>query len=1028
MTARPLRPYSHYIGRWLRTKSNFELGFGYCKGERYGKLVLAYVDVPDVAEHETLVDREDVIDKPIASGTRVWLRGPVYGWDGFVITRQLTGKRYHVAPVNSGSPRKVSESELKVRWNRPLANPAVAVAYGMVEAPTFYEARSGLLDELIQQRQACRGLTAAISAPIALFQHQLDTAARILADPAMRYLLADEVGLGKTIEAGIVIRQLVVEDPRVKVLVLCPENLCGQWISELRDRLALGDALNSRTVTVVPHSEVDSCEARLKDGLCHFDLIVIDEAHNFLKYLKPNSSIEDQFIKADGLIALSATPLRGDMETYRRLLALVDPLAFSGVSLPEFRNLIEERERSAVDVQVLATRRASLRQKSAVLARLEADFPRDANIRAMVDQCRSAEDQAAPQWARLADYVREIYRLSRRMIRHRRGGGLTDAYTVAGRTPTYVEVVDPARPILDEFLELYRLQLEGSDAVDHYPEAVLRALAGPAAILPYLQESSRDTERGLFNMTAARLELAGADHRLRAAAEIVADRVGKGLRVVVVSAFSRVLSRFGEILSGEVDSLVIHWHLASMAPEDRDSEVDMFIRGYRGSVLMADSSVEEGRNLQAAEVLVNLDLPLDVNQLEQRIGRLDRYAVRPDPAEVVVFTESGSEWVTSQLALLRDGIGVFDNSVSTVQRLLADVLAEIIAGLSLNGVEALQVDIDRLRKDLDNEKQNIDLLEELESVESASVFTDEIVDELLDKESDSDNLRRCVRNFTTGIGSLALQAVEDHSGVVTFRNARNVGLSKEDADALEVLLKPKAFDRATAIEHSGVAPFRVGDPLVDWLQRYLVADERGRASAIARPVSGLSAPELWLHCEFLVEFNDDQFEIPKGSDRQRFARRGETHLQPIRLDTWTDPSGSAPASLVEKVLNLRFDRNRDAILRRESWGFILEEFPAWATLCERSATMAWREVEAVMRNSNALRDAIESAERDSSRRLAILETRALRLTASSEHESAEAELRSERIVAHALVSGVENPKVRMVACGACVLCPEEQFS
>ena len=666
-------PASHFLGRWLRAASRLELGFAFCKGVRDGKLVLSYVDLPDIAEHEILVPRDEVVDKPIPVGTRVWVRGAPYGWHAGVIDAAASAGRYHISLVGHAQRFLLYQDQFVVRWAQPLDDPAAAIAHGLADTPTFYEARSALLSELVRQRQVSRGLSAAISAPINLFHHQIDTAARVLADPVMRYLLADEVGLGKTIEAGIVARQLLIDDPTARILVLCPDSLRGQWISEMRDRLGLGEALQGPQLTVAPHSSVSALAIRQTDGLRHYNLIVIDEAHNLLDHVAPNSDLEREFRHVDGLLALSATPMRGDLETFRRLLALVDPVAFEDTTPASFRTRLDERERSAGDVQVLATRRASLRQKSAVLESIESDFPDDDNVRALAAACRESGNPQAGAWTELADYVREIYRISRRMIRHRRTNDLTDSYAVAGRVPTFIEVADPARPVVDEFLESYRRRLSDSDSAA-FARAVLHALAGPMVLRDYLKRPAIEHDRVFFEMTIARLEMAGVEHRLVIASEAVLQRVRDSRRVIVASSFPAVLDRFDAMLQDRVAEDKVHHHYQSMAPEDRDQAVADFLGEYGGGVLLADPSMEEGRNLQGAEVLINLDLPLDVNRLDQRIGRLDRYAVRPEPAEVVVFTESTSDWVSAQINLLDEGIGVFHSSVSTVQRLLSAVL------------------------------------------------------------------------------------------------------------------------------------------------------------------------------------------------------------------------------------------------------------------------------------------------------------------------------------------------------------------
>ncbi|ORM08374.1 hypothetical protein A5N77_20075 [Prescottella equi] len=1009
------------MGRWLRSASHESWGFAYCKGERNGSLILSYVDIPDVGEYEVLVSRSEVMAQRIPVGTRVWVRGDPYGWQAGVIESEASAQRYFVSMLGHGQRLPLYQYQFKIRWARPLEDPASAIAHGLSEAPTFYEARSALLSELVKQRRACRGLSAAISAPIRLFQHQVDTAARVLSDPVMRYLLADEVGLGKTIEAGIVIRQVLAEDPGAQVLVLAPDSLRGQWATELSDRLGLEFPLRSRRLTVASHESVGPIATTHRDGLAHYDLVVVDEAHHLFRHLT-GTELEDQLRRVDGFIALSATPMRGDLETFRRLLALVDPVAFSGTDAQSFRARIDERVRSAGDVQVLSTSRASVRQKTAVLASVESDFSDDENIKALTEACRKAHDPQDQAWADLADYVREIYRISRRMIRHRRTAELTEAYAVAGRVPTFIEVADPARGTVDEFLDSYRMRL--SDADPDYASTVLHGLAGPRALRDHLKHRLGEEDHTLFEMTIARLEMTGLDARLEAAAEVVGRRVDAGYRVVVASSFPNVLRSFETILRQHVDTGITYCHYLSMTPGDRDGAVADFLSFDDGAVLLADRSMEEGRNLQEAEVLVNLDVPLDANRLDQRIGRLDRYAVRPEPAEIVVLTEPESAWVTAQLELLQAGIGVFDASVSTVQRLLSAVLTDVVDHLVADGVGALKVDVVALRDDLEDERGNIDLLEELESVESATMFDDEAFDELVDYESDLDDLRGAVRRLTTGPGSISLEPVESAFGVVEFGDTRGIGLSFDDATSLQRLLRPKAFDRAVTLENRGVAPFRIGDQLVDWLHDYLLSDERGRASAMVRPLAGVSTPAVWLHSEFLIEFDADRSALPEGPDRTRLARRGESHLPPIRLETWTDPSGPAPQDFVDTVLGLPFDARRDEILRGRTWRRVLDAIPAWAQLCSDSAESAWEQVRSSPHLEEALSTALHRAAADSDRRIAILTARSVRLSSGPERESARIELEAERIAAEALARGIQAPSIRLVACGACVVWPE----
>jgi ATP-dependent helicase HepA len=1028
------RPASYFTGRWLRSRAHSDWGYGYCKGKRGDSYVFSYVDIPEVLEHEVLVAPEEIVDAPVPGGIRVWVRGTPYGWHAGELRRPVTGGRYVVALAGVAREIPLHQDQFYLRWNRPLTDPKLAVERGLTEAPGYHEARSELLATMVRQRQLSRGLAGVVSAPINLYHHQIDTVARVLADPVVRYLLADEVGLGKTIEAGLIIRQMMLDDPKAEVVVLVPDTLVGQWRSELRDRLALGPQLAAGRLVVSSHDD-------FADGLDvgHAALAVVDEAHHILHRIPDGSAAHLSLMEVPALLALSATPMRGDLKIFRRLLALVDPVAFADLTEDSFSHRLNERESSAREVQVLTSRRASVRQKSLIAGSLRDKFGGDPTIDELATACSKVDDQLAPAWYGLAEYIRETYRLSRRMIRHRRGGDLTEGYAVAGRKATYVAVRDPSRADADRFLDLLRYELVAGRDDNLYAQAVLHALAGPRALLVFLRDrvalpshslhAPPATVRPLFEATAAHLEIAGLDARLDAAIAIVHDRVQRGCSVVVASSFTPVAKVFEDRLLGEVDQRTIFQHYADSPAPERDLSVAEFLDAGGGVVLVADRSMEEGRNLQEAEVLINLDLPLDASCLDQRIGRLDRYSRRPEPAEVVVFTEPTSDWVTAHIRLLGEGIGVFDASVSTVQRMLTDLLDTLRADLLDRGVQAFGWDIGAVRDKLDAEREAIDLLEEMESVGTAASFGQDAFAALLEYEDgDTEPLRRAVKRLTHGIGSLDMRPAESKEGVLRFSGAQHLGLPEDQVPVVRTLLgAPKTYSRRVAVGHLGVAPFRIGDPLVDWLNDHLRADERGRAYAVVRAATRITTPSIWLHSEFLVEY-DEAHLTWDGATRRRLARRGDGLFPPITYETWTDPYGAAPEDLIRLNLDLPVDSKRDEeVLRGSTWTPVLEAFPDWIELITQSAEHARNLVTSSADLAERTERGLQAAREETHRRVSILRARSLRLPTTAERTAAQLEFQSEQEAGAALIAGMETPTMQMFSCGVCVLWPEENF-
>lgn len=132
-----------------------------------------------------------------------------------------------------------SEEDIFTRCNQPLEDPLEVLIHKGHDTPFFHDKRRSLFDMFINQRGFAHGMTGLISSKIELYPHQVEVIRRVLEDPIQRYLLADEVGLGKTIEAGVILRQYLLDYSVGKVLVLAPPFLVQQWDLELKEKFQL---------------------------------------------------------------------------------------------------------------------------------------------------------------------------------------------------------------------------------------------------------------------------------------------------------------------------------------------------------------------------------------------------------------------------------------------------------------------------------------------------------------------------------------------------------------------------------------------------------------------------------------------------------------------------------------------------------------------------------------------------------------------------------------------------------------------
>jgi ATP-dependent helicase HepA len=267
-------------------------------------------------------------------------------------------------------------------------------------------------------------LGALLSSRVHVLPHQVGAAGRILADRSPRFVLADEVGLGKTIEAGLVfagLRQLGLAD---RVLVVVPEHLAFQWLAELfhkfnalftlltPDRIAaLGGpeaALSQSKLAIVSHERMATDPVLAAAAAAQaFDLVVVDEAHHLAE--DPLFEAVAPVARASfGLLLLTATPVRLDPREYFRLLSLVEPVPTT--TLEAFLARLESHEAFAAVARDLL---AGVKVEDA-LVRLRKLSPDDDAFAA------PAGKRKGPSRAALLEHLASRYGLSSRLVRNRR--------------------------------------------------------------------------------------------------------------------------------------------------------------------------------------------------------------------------------------------------------------------------------------------------------------------------------------------------------------------------------------------------------------------------------------------------------------------------------------------------------------------------------------------------------------------------------------------------------------------------------
>ncbi len=851
-----------------------------------------------------------------------WRAGRIVGGDA---------SQYFVRLPNSELDFRVPEDQLRVRWDRPVSDPVDVLVAGANESAYFRDARLPMLRSLVAQRAACAGASALLSSAVEIFPHQVHAALTVISDPVQRYLLADEVGLGKTIEAGLVIRQVILDKPRGRVAVVAPDFLRRQWQAELREKFFIDDFAHGSLV-ISAHETPE----RWKE-YHGYDLVVVDEAHQLVQVEGPGQSPYQELASlshsARRLLLLSATPVTSRLTTHLGLLHLLDPDLYRWEDQPAFRRKFELRKQLANAVYALDAEFESLLPDA--ISDVADLIPADPQFRHLADAVSaflSPQGELLPERDRgalaaqveaLRAHISETYRLHRRMIRHRRSQVLgrddesaTLPFEVTGRLePEAVMLDSPGHQVAQDALLMWQSQI-ANWLYDHGEEGQWIAYGQALAVLASRADGvSGDLANALRwrlsgdTSAAASAGLTEEERRLLRsphvvpteieALSLIGDTAGDheaaaltGILLPIFRKHRRVVVFCGPgaqagCLYDYLGRVISAGHFEEHTHRRDSGACEAAVMRWRehGGVLVADGSADDGLNLQDAEAVVHCRLPWSPNRLEQRIGRVDRYggealAGRQQLAarQYVVHSPDGEyAFLGAWLSLLTGAFGLFAQSVSALQDTIDQGLPAVWAAGAAEGPEGLIRLAPRIRDDLARERKEIDGMDMLESVNDSVSGARDIAASIGALETGWRDIESAIVGYA-GDGNGGLRFSRHRKGprqqLVVFERGTAAPLLPprtfaRAGDALRPAAMEGGFNRTSALRIPGTRLFRTGNPFIDMLESTVAVDDRGQASAFwRRDLDVRGEPEVYFGMDFLVEADTDAALRLTGEDAE----------------------------------------------------------------------------------------------------------------------------------------------------------------
>ncbi|MGB1586066.1 MAG: SNF2-related protein [Thermoplasmatota archaeon] len=604
---------------------------------------------------------------------------------------------------------------------------------------------------------------------IKILPHQVKAAIRVLNQMQGRAILADEVGLGKTIEAGIIIKELIARGKAKSVLILTPAALSTQWQEELWDKFGERFIKHDdpefkgfdKDDKIVASIDTAKSAQHYPDIIAReWDLVIIDEAH-YLKNKKTQRYALADDITARHAMMLTATPIQNNLIELYNLINLIKP-------------------------GLLGT-----------LQNFEEEYVGDHQGRVLLH---------AKRLQRLLEQV---------MIRNRRSEtGLkfperkVETHRIEASKGEY-----ELHKSVGQFIRNYKNYFESHLALMILEREVASSAPALAMTLDNMMAKMHEPE---LTMAMEDLKAQADGVKRNAKVNLILD-VAKntGEKMIVFTQFRETQELLSRRLKQEgISNVKYHGQLSSGR---RKKALDEF-RGDT-QVLVCTDSGSEGLNLQFCSVLVNYDLPWNPMRVEQRIGRVHRIGQERD--RVVILNLAIADTIEDHvLQILYEKIKLFEVAIGEMDLILSDI--NEAGGIEKRIMDAIMESekdedikeaLDKVEKEVVKSKQGAQVIKELD----ASVFQQFDLSTASDdvRIEDQGDLEAEVRKFLEEFLQVVSGETDEKDGVCTVRLPRT--LWKRIGGVHTYTIDPQVFDDSDG----EVELLSLGTPLVAGAMEHL---------------------------------------------------------------------------------------------------------------------------------------------------------------------------------------------------------------
>ncbi len=637
---------------------------------------------------------------------------------------------YYLQNLKNKQTKRVCEKDIVASFNNGHIDPCSQIVRYEFQNPCWYLGRAVVSKSMNILENSIYGFKELAGSKIYLMPHQVNSIMRCLQESPCRYMLADEVGMGKTVEAISVYKIYSLNQSNSNALIVVPAALKAQWQSELllKFNIPEGKDVNGNSLTVKSIYEISNYDLQKA-----WDFIIIDEVHKFLFVKDEYLTLYTLSKSARNLLLLSATPIQQKKEEYLDLLRLLLPQKYDKYSVEEFGELISKQSKIIQKTALVLDDLSDLEETISEAEKSDEDPHESEECIELLEEiqedlesiCDALDDDKLHGLLAVVDknevdlgvyaikvvisYICGNYQIESNIIRNRRKileSRDSEEKIMASRDLIELTYEPDAERNVYEHLAyedltkwiMKGLEVENIDVEKDIKPLLSTFFSSPWAFDEVVNHNKIDVlksnvenwiESEQFNIDHIDEILDDPDSfsdcyasRLVVVLDALYDEY-YDKKVVLFTNYKETFEAYKKTLLKAFPEEEISFFGANMPVDEIELNAYRFQSQEKCRILLCDYTGGEGRNFQCADYIFHIDMPWDASAVEQRIGRLDRLErdmSRPIVYSVVIHTINTFE--DALFNFFKDGLHIFNQSLSGMEIIMRDINDEIISAIS----------------------------------------------------------------------------------------------------------------------------------------------------------------------------------------------------------------------------------------------------------------------------------------------------------------------------------------------------------